>query len=111
MPRKASDWDEWQSDSLELDAAPSDPDMTLSRRSRARRARAGAISEDSGERPSAKRSRVGATARRRAVSDESGVTSAVSDPGRSSPRARLRWDDTRDRQSDDTRNDTRDDLG
>ena len=108
MPRKASDWDEWQSDSLELDAAPSDPDMTQSRRSRARRARTGAISEDSDERPSAKRSRVGATARRRAVSDESGVTSAVSDPGRSSPRARLRWDDARDRQRDDTRDDTRD---
>src|SRR5262245_64488686 len=106
MPRKASDWDEWQSDSLELDAAPSDPDITLSRRSRARRAQAGAISEDSGERSSAKRSRVGATARRRAVSGdsgESGETSAVSDPGRSSPRARLRWDDARDRQRDDAR--------
>jgi hypothetical protein len=106
MPRKASDWDEWQSDSLELDAAPSDPDITLSRRTR--RARAGTISEDSGKRSSAKRSRVGATARHRAVSDERGGTSAVSDPGQSSPRARLRWDDTRDRQHDSQRDETRD---
>jgi hypothetical protein len=107
MPRKASDWDGWQSDSLELDAAPSDPDVTQSRRSRARRANA--ISEDSGERPSAKRSRVGATARRRAVSGASEELPTASDSGRSSPRARLRWDDTRDRQRDETRNGAWDD--
>jgi surface antigen len=42
------------------------------------------------------------------------VTSTVSDPGRSSPRARLRWDDARESQRetqrDETRDETRDDT-
>jgi hypothetical protein len=97
MPRNASDWDAWQPDIVESDT-PADPDMTLSRR--VRRARMDSVSEDSGERPSTKRSRVGATARRRAVSGASDEAPATSASGRSSPRARLRWNTERDAKRD-----------
>jgi hypothetical protein len=87
MSRQASDWDDWQPDGLEDDGLPSDPDMTQSRRSRAQRA----VSEDSGERVSSKRSGV----------------KAASAAGRAKPRARLRWNDERDTQQDETREEWR----
>jgi hypothetical protein len=111
MPRKASEWDAWRPDTLDTDASSLDPDVTLSRRARDRRARTDAIPEDADERPSTKRSRASATGRRRTVYNASGEAPALIRPIRSNPRASSRdqWDDDQSDDQSDEWNDEWDD--